>query len=150
MLASPRGDKRNVLCTLDNGFRLLARHDRPTRPDNHFVIDPAKWDLYAMDCYRLVRDDRRAVEHANAVLTHHPDDNPMRAIEARLTLAVAAVRSGDLDGAAAWTGAAFEETRRSEVQLSMVMRELLGEVRLRYPGDVARIADSRSSFVSLP
>jgi hypothetical protein len=135
------GDKQGVLRTLDEGFRLLARHDRPMRPDNHFVIDPGKWDFYAMDCLRLVGDDRRAAEHAHSVLAHSPERNPMRATEARLTFAVVAVRSGDLDAAAAWTADALRQSRRSVVQLSTVVRELLREARRRYPSDAARITE---------
>jgi hypothetical protein len=40
------GDKESVQSTLDHGFRLLAKHEHPTRPENHFVIDPTKWDFY--------------------------------------------------------------------------------------------------------
>ena len=138
-----RGDKHSVIRTLDTGFRLLTRHDRPTRPDNHFVVEPRKWDFYAMDCLRLVGDDRRAAEHAHAVLdpAHGPARNPMRAAEARLTLAVVAVRGGDLDTAACWTTGALAHSRRSVVQLSMVVRELLREARRRYPADAARVIE---------
>ena len=62
------GDKQKVHQILDDGFRLLAQHDHPARPENHFVIDPSKWDFYAMDCYRLARDDKRAAEHAHEVI----------------------------------------------------------------------------------
>ncbi|HET9143640.1 helix-turn-helix transcriptional regulator, partial [Actinophytocola sp.] len=109
---------------LDRGFRLLARHEHPTRPENHFVIDPTKWDFYAMDCYRLLGDDRRAAEHAHEVisLSRRPDGgerSPMRATEARFTLAVTALRAGDLEAAAAWTRAALDQPRRSVAPLSM-------------------------------
>ena len=29
-------------------------------PDNHFVVDPDKFDFYAMDCYRLIGDEKLA------------------------------------------------------------------------------------------
>lgn len=146
------GDARAVHRTLDDGFRLLARHDRPTRPDNHFVIEPAKWDFHAMDCYRLVGADRHAATHAGAVLdlSRRPDGteaNPMRAAEARLTLAVLAVRGGDLDAAVAWTVHALSEQRLSVTPTTNLVREVLDEAWRRYPGALDVV---RSSFVSLP
>jgi hypothetical protein len=82
------GDKATVQSTLDHGFRLLAKHENPTRPENHFVIDPTKWDFYAMDCYWLVGDNKRASEHAREVIrlsqrADGTDKSPMRASEAR-------------------------------------------------------------------
>ncbi|MEV8204371.1 hypothetical protein [Streptomyces sp. NPDC079189] len=32
----------------------------PENLDHHFVVDPAKFDFYAMDCYRLLGEDRFA------------------------------------------------------------------------------------------
>jgi hypothetical protein len=146
------GDTRAVHRTLDDGFRLLSGHDRPTRPENHFVIEPAKWDFHAMDCYRLVGADRHAAAHANAVLdrSRRPDGteaSPMRAAEARLTLAVLAVRAGDLDAAIDWTARALGEQRRSVVPLTNLAREVINEAGRRYPGALEVV---RSSFVSLP
>jgi hypothetical protein len=133
------GDTRQVHRTLDAGFRLLTRHDRPKRPDNHFVVEPAKWDLHAMDCYRVLGDDARAVAHADAVLalSRRPDGteaSPMRAAEARLTHALVAVRTGDLDAAVAWTNAALAVPRRSVMPLSLLVREVL---RPSFPGTPA-------------
>jgi hypothetical protein len=86
---------------------LLDGHEHPTRPDNHFVIDPTKWDFYAMDCYRLGGDNTRAVEHAQEILRlsqrpHGSDRSPMRATEARLTLSIVSLRDGDIDRATDW------------------------------------------------
>lgn len=147
------GDARAVHRTLDDGFRLLGGHDRPTRPENHFVIEPAKWDFHAMDCYRLVHADRHAATHANAVLdgSRRPDGteaNPMRAAEARLTLAVLAVRDGDLDAAVSWTARALSQPRRSVVPLTNLVREMLDEARRRYRVGARPALDVvRSSFV---
>jgi hypothetical protein len=41
------GDIAGVRATLDRGAALLADLPAPDRPDNHFVVDPAKWDFYA-------------------------------------------------------------------------------------------------------
>ncbi|MGB8202812.1 MAG: helix-turn-helix transcriptional regulator, partial [Pseudonocardiaceae bacterium] len=62
------GNRSEVRHAMDQGFRLLDGHEHPTQPENHFVIDPAKWDFYAMDCYRIGGDNTRAAEHAYEVL----------------------------------------------------------------------------------
>jgi hypothetical protein len=33
---------------------LLESLPYPENLDHHFVVDPGKFDFYAMDCYRLV------------------------------------------------------------------------------------------------
>jgi hypothetical protein len=33
---------------------LLERLPYPENLDHHFAVDPAKWDFYSMDCYRLL------------------------------------------------------------------------------------------------
>lgn len=140
--AARMGQKETVHRILDNGYRLLGQHDHPSRPENHFVIDPNKWDFYAMDCYRLVGEDRRAADHAREVLrlSRRPDGtdkSPMRATEARLTLAMVALRQGDLDNAADWTRQALNAPRKSIDQLVMVAAELEQELHERYPKDPA-------------
>lgn len=69
------GSRSDVRHSLDQGFRLLTGHEHPSRPENHFVIDPTKFDFYAMDCYRIVGEDQWAVERANDVLrlSERPD-----------------------------------------------------------------------------
>jgi hypothetical protein len=41
------GDRRQVEVALDQGRALLERMPYPDNVDNHFAVDPAKWDLYA-------------------------------------------------------------------------------------------------------
>ncbi|HYI59867.1 MAG TPA: tetratricopeptide repeat protein, partial [Microlunatus sp.] len=98
------GDRREVELALDHGRTLLDALPYPDNPRNHFVIDPAKFDFYTMDCYRLLGDDPLAEAHANEVLKSSTnldgsDRDPMRTAEARVTLGVVAARSGDLEGA---------------------------------------------------
>ncbi len=62
------GDITEVRRRLDEGRRVLNGFSVPTRTDNHFVVDPAKWDFYAMDAYRLAGDDELATTHAREVL----------------------------------------------------------------------------------
>jgi hypothetical protein len=80
---------------LDHGQQLLNGFPAPSRTDNHFIVDPAKWDFYAMDAYRLVGDDELAKRHAHEVLHSgiSPEGielSPMRVAEAGLTLGVVA------------------------------------------------------------
>jgi hypothetical protein len=37
----------------------------PTNLDHHFVVDPTKYDFYAMDCYRQFAEDHLAETLAN-------------------------------------------------------------------------------------
>jgi len=136
------GNPSDVRRALDRGVKLLDGHEHPSRPDNHFVVDPAKWDFYEMDCYRIVGENERASEHAQEVLalSGRPDGSdlsPMRASEARLTLAVVSLRNGDLDGAAEWARKAFSEDRRSVKSLGMVVDELWTEARRKHGNDPA-------------
>lgn len=133
-------DVDTVRAALDRGQELLARFPRPERPDHHFVVDPDKWDFYAMDAYRLAGDDARAEHHALEVLRlgvgpGGVEKAPMRMAEARLTLGVTAARAGELEQAAVMGRDAFHATRRSLPSLLLVAGELDVELWRRYPGE---------------
>ncbi|MEU0095774.1 hypothetical protein [Kribbella sp. NPDC006257] len=53
---------------LDSGREILDRLPYPGRPDNHFEVDPAKWEYYAMDVHRLAGNDQLARQYATAVI----------------------------------------------------------------------------------
>jgi hypothetical protein len=136
------GNRTEVQKILDEGYHILGQHQHPLRPENQFVIDPTKWDFYAMDCYRLVGDNERAAEHAEAVLklsrkADGSERSPMRASEARLTLAVASLQSGDVEAAASWAHEAFSADRKSITHLEMVADELSELLQRLMPGDPA-------------
>ncbi|MFF0734109.1 hypothetical protein ACFYVK_21090 [Streptomyces chartreusis] len=62
---------------------MLEGMPHPENLDNHFVVDPAKFDFYAMDCYRLVGDYKLARTLAEEVLRvgtdfDGTDRSPMR------------------------------------------------------------------------
>ena len=61
------GDREELAGALDSGRRLLKRMPVPSIPRNHFVVDPAKWDFYAMDCARRVGDAAVAWSLADTV-----------------------------------------------------------------------------------
>ncbi|MEV5599775.1 XRE family transcriptional regulator [Streptomyces sp. NPDC052496] len=136
------GDRRQVEVALDKGRRLLEGMPHPENLDNHFVVDPAKFDFYAMDCYRLVGEDRLARTLAEEVLRTGTDFDgtermPMRNAEARVTLGVTAARQGDLEQAIIMGERALEGDRQSVPSLIMTSRELAAEMRRRYATEPA-------------
>ncbi|MFF7020670.1 XRE family transcriptional regulator [Streptomyces klenkii] len=136
------GDRRQVEVALDRGRRLLEGMPHPENLDNHFVVDPAKFDFYAMDCYRLVGEDKLARTLADEVLRAGTDFDgterkPMRNAEARVTLGVTAAREGDLEQALLMGERALQGERQSVPSLIMTSRELAAEMRLRYSSEPA-------------
>ncbi|MFI1966780.1 XRE family transcriptional regulator [Streptomyces pathocidini] len=136
------GDRRKVEVALDRGRRLLEGLPHPDNLDHHFVVDPAKFDFYAMDCYRLVGEDKLARNLAEEVLRAGTDfdgteRSPMRNAEARVTLGVTAAREGDLDQALIHGERALQGDRQSVPSLIMTSRELAAEVKKRYSTDPA-------------
>jgi hypothetical protein len=132
------GDRRAVELALDQGRALLEQLPYPEDLDNHFTVDPSKFDYYAMDCYRLLGEDSRSGIYAGEVLRYSvnadgTDRQPMRTAEARLTLGVAAARAGDLDQAVALGRGALAGERKSLPSLLNVSRELRNLLQERYP-----------------
>ena len=54
------GDNRQTEVALDKGRRLLESLPYPENLEHHFVVDPTKFDFYAMDCYRTLAHDKMA------------------------------------------------------------------------------------------
>jgi len=141
------GDRRQVEVALDQGRALLEQMPYPENLDNHFAVDPAKWDFYSMDCYRILgsgdaagTENKLAASYAAEVLRLGTDSagverSPMRNAEARITLGVIAAREGDLERALAHGRQALAADRISVPSLLMVSRELGALVAGRYPGD---------------
>lgn len=147
------GDIAALRDDLERGRRILDRLPTPERTDHHFVIDPLKWDFYEMDAYRLAGDDTLAADRAHAVIDQHstPDGierAPMRLAEAKLTLATAASRAGDLEQATELGTQALVNNRRSIPSLMMVAGELDSELQRRYPTEAATI-DFREALRAL-
>lgn len=134
------GDRRRVEVALEKGRQLLEGMPHPENLDNHFVVDPAKFDFYAMDCYRLANENKLAHTLAQEVLRSGTDFDgsertPMRNAEARVTLGVTAAREGNLDQAVTMGQRALEGERRSVPSLLMTSRELAAELSRRYPSE---------------
>ncbi|HEY0694101.1 MAG TPA: helix-turn-helix transcriptional regulator [Kribbella sp.] len=125
---------------LESGKKMLDRLPYPDRPDNHFKVDPAKWDYYAMDVHRLAGDDELTKLYASTVIRDNiaPDGtelSPMRVSESRLTLAIVAGRQGDLEQAVELGMSGLKDGRQSKPHLVMVAGELDRELRDRFPGE---------------
>jgi transcriptional regulator with XRE-family HTH domain len=139
------GDIRGMHEALERGQAILSRIPPPERSDHHFVVDPDKWDFYAMDACRLASDNANANMYAHRVLAKgkNPDGSdrwPMRMAEARLTLAVVAARAGELEQAVTYGIEALDVPRRSLPSLLMVAGELDGELQRSYPEEGATAA----------
>lgn len=134
------GDRRQTEVALDRGRKLLEGMPYPENLDHHFVVDPAKFDFYAMDCYRLLGEDRFAENLAHEVIRAGTDFDggeraPMRMAEARITLGVVAARQGDLDQAVNYGEWALRGDRQSLPSLLMVSRELAAIVNRDYANE---------------
>lgn len=139
------GDRRQTEVALDRGRRLLESLEPPANLDHHFVVDPSKFDFYAMDAYRVLGEDRLAETCADEVIRVGTDVDgserrPMRVAEARITRGVVAARDGDVERAVAEGERALQGARKSLPSLLMVSRELGALVRQRF----ARHQDGRA------
>lgn len=134
------GRRDAMTASLERGRVLLDSMPYPESTDNHFVVDPLKFDFYAMDCYRQSGEDRLARALANEVIRTGTDFDgrervPMRIAEARITLGVAAAREGDLDEAISYGQQALAGERKSLPSLAMVSADLAEVLADRYKGE---------------
>ncbi len=139
-------NRREVEVALDHGRSILEALPRPSNPDHHFQIDPAKWHFYEMDAYRNLGEDPLARTYAEEVLRigtamNGEERSPMRNAEARVTLGVLATRAGDVDSAVEQGQTALQGTRRSLPSLLMVSKELASEMQQTYGQDDPRVRD---------
>ena len=131
------GDRRQVELALERGRVLLESLPYTANIDDHFTVDPDKFDFYAMDCHRWSGEDAIATMHAREIIRKStaPDGSlrsPMRVAEAHTTVAVVSARAGDLDGAVESGTAALDIPRQSVPSLLMVTGDLVTELRDRY------------------
>ncbi len=134
------GDRSAMDAALTRGRAILDRLDHPVNLDNHFVVDPQKFDFYTMDCCRVVGEDKLAQTYARQVIRTATGPGgtvlkPMRLSEAQLTLSVVAVRGNDLDLAVDEGLRAFEGRRRSLPSFMWIAGEAAREMIERYPED---------------
>jgi tetratricopeptide (TPR) repeat protein len=134
------GKPAEMHAALERGRIVLENMPYPENLDNHFVVDPSKYDFYAMDCYRHVGEDRIARTLAEEVIRAGTDfsgfeRSPMRIAEARVTLGVAAAREGDLEEALIHGRRALAGDRRSLPSLALASRDLAGVLATQYGGE---------------
>ncbi|MGQ0482000.1 MAG: XRE family transcriptional regulator [Pseudonocardia sp.] len=125
---------------LERGRVLLDSMPYPENVENHFVVDPSKFDFYAMDCARHAGDNDLARELSEEVIRVSTDFDrrerwPMRIAEAQITLGVVAAREGDLDEAVARGRRAIAGDRKSLPSLAMVSRDLGHVLAEQYAGE---------------
>jgi hypothetical protein len=151
------GDRRQTEVALDKGRRLLESLPYPENLDNHFVVDPTKFDYYAMDCYRILGVDTMAENLANEVIQASTDFDgqeraPMRLAEARTTLGVIRARQGDPDVAVELGLKALSGERKSLPSLLMVSRDLTKVLKERYPAntDTGDYLDQLATLTGTP
>ena len=144
------GDRRQVEVALDEGRALLEQLPYPDNLDNHFAVDPTKWDFYSMDCYRILggasdtasTENMLAESYAREVIRIGTDAtgtelSPMRNAEARITLGVISARQGDLETAIDYGQRALAGQRLSVPSLLMVASELGTVLSQRYGSDAS-------------
>lgn len=147
------GDRRRTEAALEEGRALLESLPYPSNLDNHFVVDPAKYDFYVMDCYRFLGEDRLAGTYAAEIISAGtgPDGrerSPMRNAEARVTLGVVAAHDGDLERAVDHGLRALSTPRRSLPSLLLCSRELAAALRRvdeRHPAVVTYVDRLRAT-----
>ncbi len=136
------GDRHETEVALGEGRRLLEALPEGGNLENHFVVDPSKWDFYTMDAYRHVGEDDLAALYADEVIrTGTTDDGtvvrPMRVAEAHVTRGVVAARAGDRDAAIGEGRTALGLSRKSLPSLLLHSRELAATLRDRFGQDPA-------------
>lgn len=134
------GERDEMQRTLERGRAMLDGMSYPDNVENHFVVDPSKYDFYAMDCYRCIGENSRARELSDETLRVSSDFSgyqrwPMRIAEAQITLGVVAAREGDLDEAVMHGRQAITGERKSLPHLAMVSQELAAVLKEQYAGE---------------
>ncbi|MFI5690931.1 helix-turn-helix domain-containing protein [Kribbella sp. NPDC051586] len=138
--AKARLGESGLTALLESGREMLHHLPYPDRPDNHFKVDPSKWDYYSMDIHRMAGDNEQATEYAETVIRDNtaPDGtelSPMRISECRITLGFVAGRRGDLEQAVDRGVEGLKDGRQSKVHLRMIAAELDQELRRHFPGE---------------
>lgn len=102
--AARLGDSRATTLAVSRVNRMAGPLHTPGRPEHHYVYDPAKATSYTATTLSWVGDPA-AVDHAREVISHldggeHAGGRPRRLAVARLDLALALLRTGEVDEAA--------------------------------------------------
>jgi hypothetical protein len=118
-----------VETALDQGCGLMESLPCPDNPRNHFQVDPARFDFYAMDCDRSVGEDNLALAAAETVTRSSTTPSglvveAMRLAGAELTQATVYARAGEVDQAMTKAEDALGRARRSLPWILLVGHEV--------------------------
>jgi hypothetical protein len=126
---------------MDQGRALLERIPYPDNLDHDFTVDPANWDYYVMDVYRVLganrpdgTENRLAKAYAEDVIRLGTDYDgteraPMRISSALVTLGIVSVRQGNLEEAISYGRSTFHRKRQSLPTLLTVHAELAAAIQ---------------------
>ncbi|MGW5052444.1 helix-turn-helix domain-containing protein [Actinokineospora sp. NPDC004072] len=132
------GHVENMRRALDRGREVLEALPYPDNIASHFVVDPGKYDFYAMDCHCYVGEDRLAEALARDVIRAGAHGrSPMRVSWAQGTLGIVAARAGELDQAIEHGRSALGTGRTSLPSFAVLYQDLAEAIAARYPKEVA-------------
>jgi tetratricopeptide (TPR) repeat protein len=143
------GDRRQAQAALDPGRALLERMPYPDNLDHLFAVDPATWDYYAMDAYRVLgashpesTENRLAKTYAEDVIRRETgydgtERAPMQIAQAHVTLGVVSARQGNLEEAIFHGRTALHRKRQSLPTLLTVHSELEAAIQQFGASDAA-------------
>jgi tetratricopeptide (TPR) repeat protein len=135
-----RGDANRVDESLGIARDVLETLSETVDPDHQFSVDPGRFEFQLMDCERVLGRTALARVHAEhtirlGTLDDGSERTPLRNAEARIAVATAHLRDGDLDNAMEIGLRALTSERQSLPSLAMVADELRRELQARCPGD---------------
>lgn len=139
---SRMGDRHKTEVALDQVRGILDSNPMPNNVRNHFAVDPTKASFYAMDAYRVLRENAQAEAMAETVIRSSTTPtgeviSPMRLAEAELTRAVVLARAGDVEGAINLADQALNHDRRCVPSLMLVAGEVAQEIGRAHPEEAA-------------
>jgi hypothetical protein len=135
-----RGDANRVDECLGVGREVLEMLSETVDFDHQFSVDPGRFECQLMDCERVLGRTALARVHAEhtirlGTLADGTERTPLRNAEARIAVATAHLRDGDLDNAIEIGLRALASERQSLPSLAMVADELRRELHAWCPGD---------------
>jgi len=126
------GATSQSVSALSKAHGVLERMPVPARLDDHYTVDPAKWEFYAGTCYALLGQSREAERHARAVIAESSDPGgenywPARVAISHIDLGLALAQRGQFDEAGHEAGQAFSSPvcHRSTMQRAGELDQML-------------------------
>jgi len=132
--AARLGETSLMRGSLEVAEHQLAQHTPPSNPRHHFRFDHAKFDLRKMRVLLVTGNDDEAEQIARRLLSEaegsgQESAHPMRTSEILTTLALAAVRRGEVDQAVELAEKALDIGRRSTISFRQLTAVLADELK---------------------